>query len=285
MRYGLIKHIESIGGVDGLVGFSQGGELAYLLLESMSRLNHTCQNKLKFIATFGSEDTFKNHGKKCPKLPPKLHFFVCYGDQDDDAVHDGPTTAKALKDAGGNVTVKKITGHGHNMPKDKAVYKEMLAAFRDAEKGKKVVSEPEPQYTPEKPELWCVMTDPEGRCSLGKSDSKPVKPGTMYNDQWTIVAADFSEDDAKLYVRMNWKDMTPKSVADGHRSWDHPKYKHYTEEEYNALWYRMTKDEFIKAAPAARKKEREEAEEEKRKNEEKAKKREEEEKAKEAAGN
>jgi len=272
---GLIKHIESIGGVDAIVGFSQGGELAYLLLESLSRLGSTAQNKLKFIATFGSEDTFLNTGKKCPKLPSKLHFFLCYGDKDEDAVRDVPTTSKKLKDAGGNTTVKKIAGHGHNMPKDKAVYKEMLKAFRDAEKGKAVVAAaPEPEYKPEKPEFWCVMTDPEGRCSTGKSDSKPVKPGTKYNDQWTIVATDFTEEDAKLYIRMNWKDMTPKSVADGHRSWDHPKYKDYTEAEYDALWYRMTKAEFVKSAPAARIAEAEAAEQEKIKAAEKAAERE-----------
>ena len=57
---------------------------------------------------------------------------------------------------------------------------------------------------------------------------------------------------AKLYVRNNWPDMTPKSVADGHRKWDHPKYKDYTPEEYDALWKRDTIDEFRKKAPALR---------------------------------
>lgn len=246
----LIKYIEKVNGVDAIIGFSQGGELAYFLMENMSSMTLASQAKLKFIATFGSEDSFLNAGKKMPKLTKNIAFYLCYGDKDDDAVHDCPSMAKSLTAAGAKeVTLKKIADHGHNMPKDKDVYADMLKEYRKAEKKAAV---PDGPVKPEKPEYWCVLTDPEGRCSMGRSDTKPVKPGSKFNDQWTIVAADFLEEEAKLYVRNNWKDMTPKSVADGHRKWDHPKYKDYTPEQYDALWTRDTIDEFRKKAPAYR---------------------------------
>ena len=104
---------------------------------------------------------------------------------------------------------------------------------------------------------------------MTKSDGKPVEYGTKvcvlklffirrattlllshhhsalcaqyYNDMWVLIANDFSEADAKAYVRMNWKDMTPYSVAKTLRS---TKYKDLTDAQFEAMWYRQTLDEF-----------------------------------------
>ena len=80
-------------------------------------------------------------------------------------------------------------------------------------------------------------------------------PTQMYNDMWKVVSNEFSEEDAKCYVRMNWKDMTPYSVAKTLR--EH-KYKGMSDKEFDALWYRCTlkeywaqKDEFLAKEKAA----------------------------------
>ena len=39
-----------------------------------------------------------------------------------------------------------------------------------------------------------------------------VSISQMYK-YWTVVATDMTEKDARTYVRMNWRDMRPKSVA------------------------------------------------------------------------
>ena len=64
----------------------------------------------------------------------------------------------------------------------------------------------------------------------------------MYK-HWTVVAADFSREDAGAYVRMNWKDMTPYSVAKGLRGVN-PKYDGLSDAEFDAMWYRCTVKEF-----------------------------------------
>ena len=85
----------------------------------------------------------------------------------------------------------------------------------------------------------------------------------VYNDIWTVVATDFNEADARAYVRMNWKDMTPHSVAKTLRDMPQHKYKDMGDEEFEALWYRQTVEEFRAALPAFLQKEEEEKEAEK----------------------
>jgi predicted phosphoadenosine phosphosulfate sulfurtransferase len=72
----------------------------------------------------------------------------------------------------------------------------------------------------------------------------------VYGDIWTVVSTDFKEKEARAYVRMNWKDMTPHSVALTLRDMPQHKYKDMTDEEFEALWYRMTVEEFHEALPA-----------------------------------
>ena len=69
-----------------------------------------------------------------------------------------------------------------------------------------------------------------------------VSISQMYK-YWTVVATDMTEKDARTYVRMNWRDMRPKSVALTVRN-DHPDYKNLTDDQFEALWYRTTLDEF-----------------------------------------
>ena len=85
----------------------------------------------------------------------------------------------------------------------------------------------------------------------------------VYNDIWTVVATDFKEADARAYIRMNWKDMTPHSVAKTLRDMPQHKYKDMTDEEFEALWYRQTLEEFRSALPSFLRKEEEEKEAEK----------------------
>ena len=66
---------------------------------------------------------------------------------------------------------------------------------------------------------------------------------------WTVVSTDMAEDDARAYVRMNWKDMTPYSVAKTLRDLN-PKYKNLSDAEFEALWKRTTLDEFYKKKDA-----------------------------------
>ena len=78
----------------------------------------------------------------------------------------------------------------------------------------------------------------------------PRAAAQVYNDMWTVVATDLSEKDARAYVRMNWKDMTPHSVAKTLRYMPQHNYHTMTDEEFEALWYRQTLDEFKASLPA-----------------------------------
>ena len=66
---------------------------------------------------------------------------------------------------------------------------------------------------------------------------------------WTVVSTDFLEEDARAYVRMNWKDMTPKTVAQGLRSCN-PKWTSLTDEQFEALYYRCTVEEYFEKKAA-----------------------------------
>merc|ERR1712216_14213 len=116
----LIKHINSIGGVDGIVGFSQGGELACLVAERSKEI--TVGRGLRFIAAFGSEDVFKK--RSIPLNPegiaPKLCTFFAQGSEDDEA--EGASLAEQFKKAGiADAKSYEFIG-GHIMPDDEDVY-------------------------------------------------------------------------------------------------------------------------------------------------------------------
>lgn len=124
----ICEHIDSLGGVDGIIGFSQGGELAYLVAETTWRLSAESQAKLRFIGTFGSEDTFNQRGVPPFPIPASISFFICYGEDDEDAAHDSATLQSALNEAGvAKVVVHRVAGLDHHMPKDgDAAYTSML---------------------------------------------------------------------------------------------------------------------------------------------------------------
>ena len=60
---------------------------------------------------------------------------------------------------------------------------------------------------------------------------------------WIVVATDFTEADARAYIRMNWVDSTPYSVAKSIRH-SNPKYKDLSDEDFDKRWYRCTRAEF-----------------------------------------
>lgn len=104
----------------------------------------------------------------------------------------------------------------------------------------------------ERKKFFLVTTDAkgEGRMSIvpclrdDKQAVRVIERGELiYHDNWICIKNDFEEKDAKTYVRMNWKCMTPKSVAVGLRDC-HPKFKDLTDEEFEALYYHQTIEEF-----------------------------------------
>ena len=103
---------------------------------------------------------------------------------------------------------------------------------------------------------FIVMFNGDGHISMGKSDGEPIPFGTTMFEHWTVVASDLSREDAQCYVRMNWKDMTPYSVAKTMRS--QKKYRDLNDEEFDALWYRMTPEEYFAAKPEFLEKEKRE---------------------------
>jgi histidine triad (HIT) family protein len=142
----MCAYIDKQGGVDGLFGFSQGGELAYLVAENLEHLK--TRDKLKFIATFGSEDTFLQRGMPPETtLPPTLRFFICYGEHDLDAKHDSQTAQAHLEGAGAPMVVARmVKGLDHHMPKEgDAAYKTCVELFADARAGKPVPEEFKPK--------------------------------------------------------------------------------------------------------------------------------------------
>jgi len=114
----------------------------------------------------------------------------------------------------------------------------------------------------DRPEYYAVMFNADGHISMTRSDGKPTPCGTKkYHDLWTVVATDMTDADARAYVRMNWRDMTPYSLAKDLRANGNPKYKHLSDVQFEALWHRQTLEEFQRAKPAFLAKEAEEKEE------------------------
>jgi hypothetical protein len=148
-----LKLIEDAGGVDGIIGFSQGGELCYLIAEARASLSAAAAKRLRFVATFGAEDTFLQRGQPPTSIPGEIHFFICFGDGDADAVVDSVTAAAALKGAGATKVVTRMVAElGHHMPKDTAIFAEMMKAFDTATAPEK--APPAPFVMPPKPAGW-----------------------------------------------------------------------------------------------------------------------------------
>ena len=99
--------------------------------------------------------------------------------------------------------------------------------------------------------------------SIGKSEAF-CPDGKGYNE-WYVVADDFTEDDANRYVKMNWRDRYfsayPKAIEDRERGY-YP-YVDLDDDEFEALFYRMTKEEYLEKAQPVREQERRDAEAEK----------------------
>ena len=100
-----------------------------------------------------------------------------------------------------------------------------------------------PRYAPAIETLKCSRANVFSRAVFSVSSQ-------VYNDIWTVVATDFKEADARAYIRMNWKDMTPHSVAKTLRYMPQHNYHTMTDEEFEALWYRQTLDEFKASLPS-----------------------------------
>jgi predicted esterase len=133
----LAEHINKLGGVDGLVGFSQGGAIACLLAEAAGeRLSASAQQRLRCIGVFGSEDPFTKRG-----VPPRggavlasLRFFVCFGERDDEARYDSETLGGGLAAAGvKEVRTCRVPELDHHMPPEgDSAYEELLAVLERA---------------------------------------------------------------------------------------------------------------------------------------------------------
>jgi hypothetical protein len=89
-REKIVQHIISIGGVDGIVGFSQGASMAILSAEQHERINSACPARpLKWVALFGSGPTvFRSRGREMDAgVAAGLRVFLCTGDADKTAAH------------------------------------------------------------------------------------------------------------------------------------------------------------------------------------------------------
>ena len=134
----LSKKIDAAGGVDGVIGFSQGGELAMLLAESLaestSELSDASRKRLCFIATFGSEDPFTQRGEPpAAPLASGLHAFLSTGSDDVDGCADIVTAAAHLRTAGAAlVETAQVAGLGHAMPEAEEPYAPMVALLEKA---------------------------------------------------------------------------------------------------------------------------------------------------------
>ena len=131
----LAEHIEKLGGVDGIVGFSMGGEMAYLLLQHLNVLSEASRAKLKFIGTVGSEHILAKIPLSKPMLsevPHKLAFWLAYGELDEEASEDVPKLADDLKALGHRVVTRKLEKMGHRMPPGKQIMFELSSLLLKA---------------------------------------------------------------------------------------------------------------------------------------------------------
>jgi len=138
----LVDFITKIGGVDAIIGFSQGGELAYYLCEHLGKpdVKVPWADQLKFVGTFGSEDPFNKRGSEPVAMKNDVIFYISFGSKDVDAVHDSATCKASLDKAGArSVVINQVEGLDHHMPKNsdangKIAYDKMLAEIAKAQK-------------------------------------------------------------------------------------------------------------------------------------------------------
>jgi hypothetical protein len=129
----LVAHIEKLGGVDGIIGFSMGGEMAYLLLQHLEELSEPARRKLVFIATIGSEHILSKIPTSKPLvLPHKMAFWLAYGEEDKEACADVPKAAAFFEGLGARVVTRKLEKQGHEVPKGKQIMFELCSLFLKA---------------------------------------------------------------------------------------------------------------------------------------------------------
>jgi hypothetical protein len=107
---------------------------------------------------------------------------------------------------------------------------------------------------------WSVLVHEETKWI---SIQKTYKMGEVDpNEPWKLIADDFSEEDANRYAKMNYKDrmMATYPVAIDARKRGHTPYVEMSDEEFEALFHRMTKEEYFDALPGLLKREQEEEE-------------------------
>jgi len=116
--------IEACGGVEGLVGFSQGGELAYTLLERWSQAPAAVRKQLKWVATFGSEDLHADavEPPAMEAIPAGIRLFLCCGNQRDKKGFLDPTGVQAVSTLAARFSAAQVPccelmwDGGHQLP-------------------------------------------------------------------------------------------------------------------------------------------------------------------------
>lgn len=114
----IIDAIAELGGVDGIIGFSQGATMAFLIGEQRATLNKMCGRQLRFIAGFGAGPTaLKLRGHDSPKgSMDGLLVYLCSGRNDPVGGADRLSEIAAkLQPSGATILMTEWSG-GHKMP-------------------------------------------------------------------------------------------------------------------------------------------------------------------------
>jgi predicted esterase len=114
----IVEHVVSLGGVDGIVGFSQGASMAILCAEAAERINARCERQLRFVAGFSPGPTvFITRGHDIAEgACAGLLAFLCSGEADSvGGAEHLPVMEKKLVGGGAKAVVHKWAG-GHKMP-------------------------------------------------------------------------------------------------------------------------------------------------------------------------
>jgi len=171
----LAVEIMDMDGVDGIIGFSQGGEIANLLRAEIGLLPTQHSKRLCFIATYGSEDPWAQRSAPLQNLPRDAKdctgYYLAHGAVDDDAIRDTPAVATALRNAGAKNVDTSVVGdatHGHYLPQMPADFAPMLEAFTSAMKRRDTPPKPAPSAKfemPPKPAGWGSVQHNGGKFS------------------------------------------------------------------------------------------------------------------------
>ena len=114
----IIDHIAELGGVDGIVGFSQGATMAFVIGEQQATLRRRCGRPLRFLAGFGAGPTaLKMRGHDSPKgSMDGLLVYLCSGRNDPVGGADRLSEIAAnLQPSGATILMTEWSG-GHKMP-------------------------------------------------------------------------------------------------------------------------------------------------------------------------